>query len=80
MEETKGDGVRKGSREKERERWMIRAGRVECIRVLKMRSVSGLGCCSLSPESNYTSNYRLLRKAFLQLQTYNGSSLQSILR
>lgn len=71
----KGDVVREGLREKERERWMIRAGRVECIRFLKMRSVSGLGCCSLSPESNYTSNYRPLRKVSSQLQTYNGGSL-----
>lgn len=75
MAETQRDGVREGSREKERERWMIRAGRVECIQFLKMRSVSGLGCCSLSPESNYTSNYRPLHKVSLQLQTYNSSSL-----
>lgn len=64
-----------GQREKERERWMIRAGRVERIRFLKMRSISGLGCRTPSPESNYTSNYRPLRKVSSQLQTYNGSSL-----
>lgn len=39
------------------------------------KSVSCFGCSTLSPECNYTSNYRPLHKVSSQIQTPDGSSI-----